>query len=114
MPEGDLIISPGMSCTPHSHAGTAHDRYGSMRWTCRCVITWARRCSGRGPPKDLPRPTDDAAFRGAQHRSRVTAGSSEPIFASGVPLSLVGIIAALPPPRLGQGRLAEDPLRQSA
>ena len=61
MAEGDLIITPGMSWHQHSHDGTA-----PIVWFDALDVPLHQYLGTAvfepGPPKDLPKPTDDAAF----------------------------------------------------
>ncbi len=61
MAEGDLIITPGMSWHAHSHAGSA-----PIVWFDALDVPLHQYLGTAvfepGPPKNLPEPTDDAAF----------------------------------------------------
>jgi gentisate 1,2-dioxygenase len=61
MAEGDLIITPGMSWHEHSHDGHA-----PIVWFDALDVPLHQYLGTAvfepGPPKDLPKPTDDAAF----------------------------------------------------
>ena len=61
MAEGDLIITPGMSWHQHSHDGTA-----PIVWFDALDVPLHQYLGTAvfepGPPKNLPEPTDDAAF----------------------------------------------------
>jgi gentisate 1,2-dioxygenase len=61
MQEGDLVITPGMSWHAHSHAGNA-----PIVWFDALDVPLHQYLGTAvfepGPPKDLPKPTDDAAF----------------------------------------------------
>ena len=61
MAEGDLIITPGMSWHEHRHDGTA-----PIVWFDALDVPLHQYLGTAvfepGPPKDLPKPTDDAAF----------------------------------------------------
>jgi gentisate 1,2-dioxygenase len=61
MEEGDLVITPGMSWHAHFHDGTA-----PIVWFDALDVPLHQYLGTAvfepGPPKDLPKPTDDAAF----------------------------------------------------
>jgi gentisate 1,2-dioxygenase len=61
MAEGDLVITPGMSWHAHSHDGTA-----PIVWFDALDVPLHQYLGTAvfepGPPKDLPKPTDAAAF----------------------------------------------------
>jgi gentisate 1,2-dioxygenase len=94
MAEGDLIITPGMSWHEHRHDGNA-----PIVWFDALDVPLHQYLGTAvfepGPPKDLPKPTDDAAFAVANIVPELPGASSySPVFRYPWAASLAALAAA--------------------